>query len=128
MDDKCAFLNGELEETVYVEQPPGFVNENYPDHCYILDKAVYGLKQAPRAWYETLTKFLKQSNFKQGSVDPTLFRKKVGKHLMLVQIYVDDIIFGSRDPTLSKEFEELMKGRFEMSMMGTNIQKLTIFH
>ena len=95
MDVKCAFLNGELEETVYVEQPPGFVNEKFPDHCYILDKAVYGLKQAPRAWYETLTKFLKLSNFKQGAVDPTLFRKKVGDHLMMVQIYVDDIIFGS---------------------------------
>jgi hypothetical protein len=90
---------------------------------YILDKAVYGLKQAPRAWYETLTKFLKESNFKQGAVDPTLFRKKVGEHLMLVQIYVDDIIFGSTDPSLSIEFEQLMKSKFEMSMMG----KLSFF-
>ena len=54
MDVKCAFLNGELKETVYVEQPPSFVNKKYPNHCYILDKAIYGLKQAPRAWYETL--------------------------------------------------------------------------
>jgi len=115
---KCAFLNGELEETVYVEQPPGFVNPKYPNHCYILDKAVYGLKQAPRAWYETLTRFLKQSNFKQGAVDPTLFLRKVNGHLMVVQIYVDDIIFGSTDPSLSKEFENLMKSKFEMSMMG----------
>ena len=72
MDVKCAFLNGELEETVYVEQPPGFINSEHPDHVYILDKAVYGLKQAPRAWYATLTSFLKQSKFKQGLVDPTL--------------------------------------------------------
>ncbi|KAL4564910.1 hypothetical protein LXL04_028986 [Taraxacum kok-saghyz] len=118
MDVKCAFLNGELEETVYVEQPPGFVNEKFPDHCYILDKAVYGLKQAPRAWYETLTKFLKLSNFKQGAVDPTLFRKKVGDHLMMVQIYVDDIIFGSTDPNLTVEFKALMETKFEMSSMG----------
>jgi len=118
MDVKCAFLNGELEETMYVEQPPGFFDFKYPNHCYILDKAVYGLKQAPRAWYETLTRFLKSSGFKQGCVDPTLFRRKKGEHLMLVQIYVDDIIFGSTDSNLTKEFEELMKSKFEMSMMG----------
>jgi len=115
---------------VYVEQPPGFVNSEYPDHVYVLDKAVYGLKQAPRAWYATLTNFLKQSKFKQGSVDPTLFRKKVGCHLMLVQIYVDDIIFGSTDPALSIEFENLMKSQFEMSMMGkiNNFLGLNIRH
>ncbi|KAI3493174.1 hypothetical protein L1887_42164 [Cichorium endivia] len=118
MDVKCAFLNGDLEETVFVEQPPGFESKIHPNHSYVLDKAVYGLKQAPRAWYETLTKFLKESNFKQGSVDPTLFRKKVGNHLMIVQIYVDDIIFGSTDPNLSKDFEKLMKSKFQMSMMG----------
>ena len=84
MDIKCTFLNGELEETIYVEKPPGFINEKCPNHCYILDKAVYGLKQAPRAWYEVLTYFLKMSKFKQGSVDPTFFRKKEGDHLMIV--------------------------------------------
>ncbi|KAI3682224.1 hypothetical protein L2E82_50087 [Cichorium intybus] len=114
MDVKCAFLNGDLKETVFVEQPPGFESKTHPNYCYVLDKAVYGLKQAPRAWYETLTKFLKESNFKQGSVDPTLFRKKVGSHLMLVQIYVDDIIFGSTDPNLSKDFEKLMKSKFQI--------------
>nr|KAJ0203047.1 hypothetical protein LSAT_V11C500252350 [Lactuca sativa] len=118
MDVKCAFLNGELEETVYVEQPPGFVNEKYPDHCNVLDKAVYGLKQAPRAWYETLTRFLKMSKFKQGSVDPTFFRKKEGEHLMIFHIYVDDIIFGSMNPSLTAEFRKLMKTKFEMITMG----------
>jgi len=118
MDVKCAFLNGELEETVYVEQPPGFVNPKFPNHCYVLDKAVYGLKQAPRAWYETLTKFLKQSKFKQGSVDSTFFRKKEGNHLMIVQIYVDDIIFGSTHPALTDQFRKLMETKFEMSSMG----------
>jgi len=118
MDVKCAFLNGELEETVYIEQPAGFVNPKYPDHCYVLDKAVYGLKQAPRAWYETLTKFVKQSKFKQGSVDSTFFRKKEGNHLMIVQIYVDDIIFGSTHLTLTDQFRTLMETKFEMSSMG----------
>ena len=78
MDVKCAYLNGEIEETVYVKQPPMFINKKYPNHYYILDKAVYGLKQVPRAWYKTLTRFLKQAKFKQGSVDPTFFRKKDG--------------------------------------------------
>ena len=94
MDMKCAVLNGELEETIFVEQPPGFVNDKFPNHCYVLDKAIYGLKQALRALYETLTGFLKQSKFKQDSFDPTFFRKKDGDHLMIIQIYVDDIIFG----------------------------------
>nr|KAJ0216304.1 hypothetical protein LSAT_V11C300142670 [Lactuca sativa] len=80
--------------------------------------AVYGLKQAPRAWYETLTKFLKMSKFKQGSVDPTFFRKKEGNHLMIVQIYVNDIIFGSTNPSLTAEFRKLMETKFEMSSMG----------
>ncbi|KAI3700157.1 hypothetical protein L2E82_44776 [Cichorium intybus] len=115
MDVKCAFLNGELEETVYVEQPPGFVGSKHPDHCYVLDKAVYGLKQAPKAWYETLTRFVKQSKFKQGSVDPTFFRKKEGNHLMIVQINVDDIIFGSTHPSFTAEFRKLMETKFEMS-------------
>ena len=118
MDVKCAFLNGEIDRVVYVEQPPGFESKEFPNHCYILNKAVYGLKQAPRAWYETLTKFLKQSGFKQGNVDPTLFRRKVGSDLMLVQIYVDDIIFGSTDPKLTLEFKSMMETKFEMSSMG----------
>ncbi|TLX66063.1 hypothetical protein E9993_23500, partial [Labilibacter sediminis] len=118
MDVKCDFLNGVLEETVYVEQPPGFVKEEFPNHCYFLNKAVYGLKQAPRAWYETLTRFLKKSKFKRGSVDPTFFRKKQGNHLMIIQIYVDDIIFGSTHPDLTEEFRKLMETEFEMSSMG----------
>lgn len=105
MDVKCVFLNDVLEETIYIEQPSRFVNNKLLDHCYILDKVVYGLKQAPHAWYATLTTFLKIAKFKQGLVDPTLFRKKVVDHLILVQIYVDDIIFGSTKPLLLKEFE-----------------------
>ena len=93
MDVKSAFLNGELEEEVYVEQPPGFVDPRYPDYVYRLDKALSGLKQAPRAWYETLAQFLIESGFTRGRTDKTLFYLKNGKDLLLVQIYVDDIIF-----------------------------------
>ena len=118
LDAKYAFLNGNLKEEVYLVQPEGLVKKGEEQLLYRLKKALYGLKQAPLTWYETLTKFLKQSNFKQGSVDPTLFLKKVKNHLMIVQIYVDDIIFGSTDPSLSKDFENLMKSKFEMSMMG----------
>ncbi|KAJ9542929.1 hypothetical protein OSB04_029435 [Centaurea solstitialis] len=123
MDVKCAFLNGELQEEVYVEQPEGFVDPKYPEHVYVLDKALYGLKQAPRAWYETLTIYLLGSGYQKGTVDPTLFLKRSGNHLTVVQIYVDDIIFASTNPESCIEFEQIMKSRFLMSMMG----ELTFF-
>ena len=118
MDVKSAFLNGELEEEVYVEQPPGFVDPKYPNHVYRLDKALYGLKQAPRAWYETLTQFLLESGFIRGTIDKTLFYINQGKDLLLVQIYVDDIIFGSTNDKLCQKFSKLMQSRYQMSMMG----------
>ena len=77
MDIKSAFLNGEIEEEVYVKQPPGFVNPKKPDHVYKLHKALYGLKQAPRAWYKCLTKFLIEKGFEIGKIDSTLFTKRV---------------------------------------------------
>ena len=79
MDVKSAFLNGELEEEVYIEQLPGFVDPKYPDHVYRHDKALYGLKQAPRSWYETLAQFLLESGFKRGTIDTTLFYLNKGK-------------------------------------------------
>ncbi|KAL8088567.1 hypothetical protein AgCh_038374 [Apium graveolens] len=100
MDMKSAFLNGELEEGVYVEQPPGFVDPKFPNHVYWLDQALYGLKQAPRAWYETLAQFFLESGFNRGTIDKTLFYLNHGKDLLLVQIYVDDIIFGSTNSKL----------------------------
>ncbi|GKD26014.1 retrovirus-related pol polyprotein from transposon TNT 1-94, partial [Tanacetum coccineum] len=117
MDVKTAFLNGILKEEVYVGQPPGFVSKQYPDHVYALDKALYGLKQAPRVWYDVLSKFLIDSGFQKGSIDTTLFIKKKGKHIMLIQIYVDDIIFGSTNLKYCMKFSELMVKRFEMSIM-----------
>ncbi|GKB39062.1 retrovirus-related pol polyprotein from transposon TNT 1-94 [Tanacetum coccineum] len=82
MDVKTTFLKGILKEEVYVSQPPGFVSKQYPDHVYALDKALYGLKQAPRAWYDVLSKFLIDSGFPKGSIDPTLFIKKKGDKLV----------------------------------------------
>nr|GEV86011.1 copia protein [Tanacetum cinerariifolium] len=118
MDVKTAFLNGILKEEVYVGQPPGFVSKQYPDHAYALDKALYGLKQAPQAWNDVISQFLIDSGFQKGLIDTTRFIKKKAKHIMLIQIYVDDIIFGSMNPKYYKKFSDLMVKRFEMSMMG----------
>ena len=118
MDVKSAFLNGFLEEEVYVKQPPGFEDFENPNHVFKLDKALYGLKQAPRAWYERLSKHLIANGFNKGKIDSTLFLKTKGKHLIVVQIYVDDIIFGSTNDELCKEFSDMMTSEFEMSMMG----------
>nr|GEU91047.1 retrovirus-related Pol polyprotein from transposon TNT 1-94 [Tanacetum cinerariifolium] len=114
MDVKTAFLNGELKE-VY---PEGFVDPDHPTHVYHLKKALYGLKQASRAWYDTLSRFLLDNNFSKGTVDPTLFTRKTGKHILLVQIYVDDIIFASTDPTDCAMFSNEMSLKFQMSMIG----------
>ena len=118
MDVKSAFLNGELEEEVYVSQPPGFEDPEFPEYVYFLLKALYGLKQAPRAWYDTLSQFLLDNHFSRGTVDKTLFYRNVNGAFILVQIYVDDIIFGSTDEKLCKKFANLMKSQYEMSMMG----------
>ncbi|GKC62775.1 retrovirus-related pol polyprotein from transposon TNT 1-94 [Tanacetum coccineum] len=100
MDVKTAFLNDILREEVYVSQPDGFVDQCNLNHVYKLKKALYGLKQAPHAWYDLLSKFLLSQEFSKGTVDPTLFIRRQGKDILLVQIYVDDIIFAmeSCDP------------------------------
>ncbi|KAI3681360.1 hypothetical protein L6452_36153 [Arctium lappa] len=118
MDVKSTFLNGKLNEEVYVEKPPGFYDPKYPNYVYKLDKALYGLKQAPRAWYDTLLSFLISENFERGKIDNTLFFRKIKGHIILVQIYVDDIIFGSTNPSLCTRFAERMKKEYKMSMMG----------
>jgi hypothetical protein len=104
MDIKSAFLNGPIKEEVYVEQPPGFESEGYPNHVYKLHKALYGLKQTPRAWYEFLRDFLIENGFRIGKTDSTLFTRKMGKDLFVCQIYVDDIIFGSTNKSFCDEF------------------------
>jgi hypothetical protein len=131
MDVKSAFLNGSIKEEVYVEQPPGFEDSEYPTHVSKLSKALYGLKQAPRAWYECLRDFLLTNGFKVSKADPTLFTKTIDKDLFICQIYVDDIIFGSTNKSSCKEFSRIMIQKFEMYMMrelkyflGFQIKKL----
>nr|GEZ81063.1 hypothetical protein [Tanacetum cinerariifolium] len=118
MDVKTAFLNGNLWEEVYVSQPDGFVDPDNPNHVYKLKKALYGLKQALRAWYDMLSSFLLSQDFSKGSVDFTLFIRKNGNDLLLVQIYVDDIIFAAPTLELCDLFANLMCSKFKMSMMG----------
>ncbi|GJZ01242.1 retrovirus-related pol polyprotein from transposon TNT 1-94 [Tanacetum coccineum] len=118
MDVKTGFLNGELQEEVYVSQPEGFIDPDHLTHVYRLKKAFYSLKQAPRAWYDTLSRFLLDNKFSKGAGDPTLFTRKTGKHILLVQIYVDDIIFASTDPKACAIFSNDMSSKFQMSMMG----------
>ncbi|GJR46560.1 putative ribonuclease H-like domain-containing protein [Tanacetum coccineum] len=123
MDVKSAFLYGQIEEEVYVYQPPGFEDPDYLDKVYKVVKALYGLHQAPRAWYETLAKCLLDNGFHRGMIDQTLFIKKQKGDIFLVQVYVDDIIFGSTKKELCLEFEKLMHDKFQMSSMG----ELTFF-
>ncbi|GJW07172.1 putative ribonuclease H-like domain-containing protein [Tanacetum coccineum] len=118
LDVKSAFLYGEIEEEVYVTQPKGFEDPYFPKHVYRVVKALYGLHQAPRAWYARLSAFLLQHNYRRGTIDKTLFIKKDSRDILLVQVYVDDIIFGSTNKAWCDEFEVLMKGEFEMSAMG----------
>ena len=112
------FLNDFIEEEVYVEQPPGFENFEFPNHVFKLSKALYGLKQVPRAWYERLSNFLLEKGFSKGKVDTTLFIKRTKDDLLIVQIYVDDIIFCAANYRLREEFSKLMQGEFEMSKIG----------
>ncbi|KAJ9560934.1 hypothetical protein OSB04_006094 [Centaurea solstitialis] len=123
MDVKSAFLYGTIDEEVYVSQPPGFEDPKYPDRVCKLRKALYGLHQAPRAWYDTLSSYLLENKFERGVIDKTLFIKRTKADMLLVQIYVDDIIFGSTKADMCKEFEELMHKKFKMSSMG----ELTFF-
>ncbi|WVZ70630.1 hypothetical protein U9M48_019278 [Paspalum notatum var. saurae] len=118
MDVKSAFLNGFIEEEVCVRQPPGFESARFPDWVYKLRKALYGLKQAPRAWYARLKSFLLKSGFVMGSVDKTLFLLSRGSDTLIVQIYVDDIIFGGSSHALVSSFAEQMSREFGMSLMG----------
>ncbi|GKD89935.1 retrovirus-related pol polyprotein from transposon TNT 1-94 [Tanacetum coccineum] len=118
MDVKTAFMNGNFWEEVYVSQPDGFVDPDNPNHVYKLKKALYGLKQALRAWYDKLSSFLISQDLSKGSVDPTMFIRKKGKELLLVQVYVDDIIFAASTPELCDLFAKIMCLKFKMSMMG----------
>ena len=118
MDVKSAFLNGPIQELVYIEQPSGFEDPKFHNHVYKLQKALYGLKQLPRAWYECIKEFLLKQGFEIGKADPTLFTHKVNKDIFVCQIYVDNIIFGSTNHEFCEEFSRIITKRIEISMMG----------
>nr|GEU88804.1 hypothetical protein [Tanacetum cinerariifolium] len=123
MDVKSAFLYETIKEEVYVYQPLGFEDPDHPDKVYKVVKALYGLHQAPRAWYETLANYLLENGFQRDKIDQTLFIKRQKGGILLVQIYVDDIIFGAKNKDLCKSFKKLIKDKFQMSSMG----ELTFF-
>nr|GEU53170.1 putative ribonuclease H-like domain-containing protein [Tanacetum cinerariifolium] len=123
MDVKSAFLYGTIEEEVYVCQPPGFEDPYFSNKVYKVEKALYGLHQAFKAWYETLSTYLLENGFRRGTIDKTLFIKKDRGDILLVQVYVGDIIFGSKNMSLCGEFEQMMHNRFQMSSVG----ELTFF-
>nr|GEX06717.1 putative ribonuclease H-like domain-containing protein [Tanacetum cinerariifolium] len=123
MDVKSAFLYEIIKEEVYVCQPLGPKNPDYPDKVYKVVKAFYRPHQAPIAWYETLANYLLENGFQRGKIDQTLFIKRQKGDILLAQIYVDDIIFGLTNKDLCKAFEKLMKDKFQMSSM----RELTFF-
>ncbi|GJW06855.1 putative ribonuclease H-like domain-containing protein [Tanacetum coccineum] len=123
MDVKSAFIYGKIEEEVYVCQPPGFEDPDFPDKVYKVERALCGLHQAPRAWYEILSTYLLDNGFQRGKIDKTLFIRRDKGDILIVQVYVDDIIFGSTKKSLCTEFEKMMHKKFQMSSMG----ELTFF-
>nr|GEW33904.1 retrovirus-related Pol polyprotein from transposon TNT 1-94 [Tanacetum cinerariifolium] len=118
MDVKTAFLHGTLKEDVYVCQHEGFTNADHPNHVYKLNKALYELKKVPRAWYDELSTFLLHNHFLKGKIDPSLFIRRFEDDILVVQVYVDDIIFGSTNPKYTQLFYDLIKGCFKILMMG----------
>nr|GEU54940.1 putative ribonuclease H-like domain-containing protein [Tanacetum cinerariifolium] len=118
MDVKSAFLYGTIDEEAYVMQPLGFQDPEFPARVYKVEKEMYGLHQAPRAWYGTLSKYLLTNGFQRGTIDQTLFIRRHRGDFILVQVYVDDIIFGSSNPQLCREFKALVHENFQMSDMG----------
>ena len=118
MDVKSTFFNGKIEETVYIEQPEGFLLSENWDYVCKLKKALYGFKQDPRAYFSRLDSYLKQQGFKRGATESNLYLKIEDENMIIVVVYVDDIIFGSNLQILSVYFASEMKKEFEMSMLG----------
>nr|GEU98002.1 putative ribonuclease H-like domain-containing protein [Tanacetum cinerariifolium] len=123
--DGCqeCFFYGKIKENVYVCQPIGFEDPDFPDKVYNVEKALYGLHQASRAWYETLSTYLLDNGFHRGKIDKTLFIRRHKDDILLVQVYVDDIIFSSTKKELCNAFEKMMHGKFQLSSIG----ELTFF-
>ena len=120
---KSAFLNGMLQEKIYIAQPDGFINDKAPEKVYLLKKALYGLKQAPRDWYEKINEFLLNLGFTKSCNKATLYVKHADQKILIVSIYVNDILVLGSNSKAIKEFRLQMKEVFEMNDLG----KMTYF-
>ncbi|KAJ9563458.1 hypothetical protein OSB04_008618 [Centaurea solstitialis] len=118
LDVKNAFLHGDLTETVYMRQPPGYVNSSFPDHVCLLRKALYGLKQAPRAWYHRFAVYLSSLGFLSSKTDTSLFTYHRGSDTIYLLLYVDDIILTASSPTLIFMVISKLSSEFPMSDLG----------
>ena len=119
MDVKSSFLNGDLEEGVYIEQPKGFILGNDENLVFKHKKALYGLKQDPRAWYYHLDKYLHQQGFTKGYVNSNLYAKIENDKLLIIVVYVDDIIFGSNEESMSQNLLLLCSKNFKFLYFGS---------
>ncbi|CAM8895113.1 unnamed protein product [Rhodiola kirilowii] len=119
MDVKSAFLNGVLEEEVYVDQPPGYVQKGKENNVYRLKKALYGLKQAPQAWYARINTYMLENEFQKCPYEHTLYIKTNAEgQILIVCLYVDDLIFTKSSEEMFIKFREAMTRQFEMTDMG----------
>ena len=118
LDVKNAFLNGNLNETVFMEQPPGFVSTQFPNHVCKLSKALYGLKQAPRAWFQRLSTFLLSYGFTCSRADTSLFILRRDSHIMYLLVYVDDLILTGNDETIIRTFVSRLHREFAIKDLG----------
>ena len=121
-DVKCAFLHGELDEEIYMEQPEGFIDENHPNKVCRLQKSIYGLKQSARCWNSAIDKCVKDSGYTQSDADPCIYSKSVDvdgkKYIMLIAVYVDDILLASNNADMMKEEKAKLSAQFEMEDQG----------
>ncbi|KAL0436225.1 UNVERIFIED_CONTAM: Retrovirus-related Pol polyprotein from transposon RE1 [Sesamum radiatum] len=118
MDVKSAFLNGYIDEEIYVEQPQGFVAKGCEEKVLRLKKALYGLKQAPRAWYSRIDNYFMNQGFRRSLSEPTLYVKRQGNDTLIVSLYVDDLIYTGNNEKMIHDFKEDMMKTFEMSDLG----------
>ncbi|KAL0387727.1 UNVERIFIED_CONTAM: Retrovirus-related Pol polyprotein from transposon RE2 [Sesamum radiatum] len=118
MDVKSAFLNGYIDEEIYVEQPQGFIAKGSEEKVLRLKKALYGLKQAPRAWYSRIDKYFMDRGFRRSLSEPTLYIKSQGNDTLIVSLYVDDLIYTGNNEKMIQVFKEDMMKTFEMSDLG----------
>ncbi|KAK9077208.1 hypothetical protein SSX86_005544 [Deinandra increscens subsp. villosa] len=118
LDVKSAFLHGELEETVYVNQPQGFIKKGEEHKVYKLKRALYGLKQAPRVWFKRIEGYFLKQGFKQSQYESTLFIKNSWNKVIMVSLYVDDLIYTGNDAQACQAFKEAMQKEFEMTDLG----------